>query len=97
MSALGASMVAQLLPKRLGGFAQGMWYLGSAIGMKIGGQLSGFAAADHVASSDAHTVLQSYLGLFYKLGSAAILIAFVLSFAIKPLSKAMQQVMDTKY
>lgn len=97
VSALGASMVAQLLPKRMGGFAQGMWYLGSGIGMKIGGQLSGFAAADHVASSDPQALLHSYLDFFYQLGGAAVIIAFALSFAIKPLSKSMESVLGSKY
>lgn len=97
VSALGASMVTQLLPKRMGGFAQGMWYLGQGFGMKVGGQLSVFVATDYVASSDPQVLLHSYLNFFYQLGGAVVIIAFALSFAIKSLSKSMESVLGSKY
>ena len=94
VSALGASMVAKLLPQRFGGFAQGMWYLSAAIGMRLGGQLSGMAAIGDGNISDASTTLSIYVDLFYKLGFATVLIAFLLLFAIRSLSKSMQYVLD---
>lgn len=97
VSALGASMVAQLLPKRLGGFGQGMWFLGTAIGMKIGGQLSTLAADDSQGAVDSFHSLHLYTALFYKLGVATLIIALVFFFTIKPLTRAMQQVMQSKY
>ncbi|MDQ5920483.1 MAG: proton-dependent oligopeptide transporter, family [Pseudomonadota bacterium] len=97
VSALGASMMAQLLPKRFGGFAQGVWYLFTAIGMKIGGELSGIAAEASGMSVDKFGALNAYVDVFYKLGLTTIAIAFVLSFTVRRLSRAMQSVLDKKY
>jgi len=97
VSALGASMVAQLLPKRFGGFAQGVWYLAAAIGIKTGSQLSGLAAADHNGSMDNFVILHSYISLFYKLGGAAIILALLLFFTVRPITKIMAQVLEHKY
>lgn len=97
VSALGASMIVKLLPQRLGGFGQGMWYLGTALGMKIGGELSGLAASDSLV--DGATNIDSligYMSLFYKLGIVTIIISLVFFFTIKPLTQKMQNVIDYK-
>lgn len=97
VSALGASMVAQLVPKRLGGFAQGIWYLASGVGMKVGGQLSSSASLNHTDATSPHLILDSYTWFFYELGGLTLLITIILFFTIKPLNKAMNYVLSNKY
>lgn len=89
VSALGASMIVQLLPKSIYGFGQGMWYLGAAIGMKLGGELSTTvlnSSSRHV--SPFHS-LTSYVDLFYKMGICTVIISILFFILIKPLSKSM--------
>jgi POT family proton-dependent oligopeptide transporter len=97
ISALGPSMVAQLLPKRLGGFAQGVWFLATAIGMRIGSQMSALAANEHVSSADNFVVLYSYMNLFYKLGFLTVIVGLVLLFSVKPMSRILAQIVEHKY
>ncbi|MBP9742698.1 MAG: MFS transporter [Burkholderiales bacterium] len=97
VSALGVSMVAQLLPKRLGGFAQGVWYLASAVGMRMGGEMSAIAAEGSARSANQAEALHAYVNVFYKLGFTAVVIAGALFFVVKPLSRSMQAVLDKKY
>ncbi len=95
VSAIGLSMVSQLLPKRLGGFAQGVWFLCSAIGIKIGGQLSGSLMID--SNADNLTILHAYVKLFYKLGLFACVLALIFTFMLKPLSRSLKQVLENRY
>lgn len=99
VSALGTSMVAQLLPKRLGGFAQGMWFLATAIGMRAGGTISNLAGMDslHNAVTNNTEILHSYMVLFYEMGSAVVVIGFIFFLSVKPITKAMQSVIENKY
>ncbi len=85
-------MIAQLLPKRFGGFGQGIWFLVTALGIQIGGQLSAFAAVDTVKSTNLSETLASYMGLFYRLGSVTIIIGILLIMLIKPTCRAIEQV-----
>lgn len=94
VSAIGLSMVAQLLPKRFGGFGQGIWFLITALGLQIGSQLSTFAAADTVGSVSTSGTLVAYMGLFYRLGFVTIIIGVMLIFLIKPICIAIEQVKE---
>ncbi len=93
--ALGPSMVAKLLPKRFGGFAQGVWYLTSAVGMKIGGQISS-VAADEYSGNNAAQSLITYTHLFYTIGVVVIIVSLVFFIFLKPLNKAMLEVLKHK-
>jgi POT family proton-dependent oligopeptide transporter len=93
VSAIGLSMIAQLLPKRFGGFGQGVWFLATALGIQIGGQLSAFASVDTVGKvTHSSDTLAAYMGLFYRLGSVTIIIGIVLIMLIKPTCRAIAQV-----
>lgn len=97
VGALGLSMVAQLLPKRFGGFAQGMWFLAIAIGMRIGSQLSAFASENNTSNTDNFVILHSYMKLFYELGLTTMVVGIILLFTVQPMSKAMKQVIEHRY
>ncbi len=97
VSAIGPSMVVQLLPKRFGGFAQGIWFLSSAIGIKTGGQLSSYVAMDTVKDVAPNVILHSYINFFYKLGIVIFIIVMVLSFSVKSLNKAINDITSHKY
>ena len=92
VSAIGLSMVAQLLPKRFGGFGQGVWALVMALGIQIGGQLSAFAAVDMLGKSSQSDTLVAYMGLFYRLGLVTIIIGIALIWLIKPICRTIEQV-----
>lgn len=90
VSALGASMIVQLLPKKLCGFGQGIWYLGAAIGMKLGGQIfAGFEVGTKVVSSSV------YIKFFYLMGLFTIVVALILFIIAVPLSKFLQKTATT--
>lgn len=89
VAAIGPSMVAQLLPKRLGGFAQGAWFLCWAIGMQLGGQLSTLATVDAASSAQS---LVSYMELFYRLGLVTVVIGIGFILVVKPIQRAVEQV-----
>ena len=93
ISAIGPSMVAKLLPKRIGGFAQGIWYLTLAIGMKIGGIIASFAASEYTTASDAAKTLAVYNHLFYEIGIIVLVVSIVILIIAKPLTRNMQQVL----
>lgn len=96
VSALGASMITQLLPSRIGGFGQGMWYLGAALGMKIGGELFASVLQPNSTNIDKPLALKIYVGLFYKIGGFTLLIALVSFVFVRPLSKSIGEVMKHK-
>ncbi len=90
ISALGPSMVAQLLPKRLGGFAQGMWYLTCAVGMRLGGMLSSMEANEYDTSNPSQS-LHVFNQMFYQIGFSIVLISVLLFFIAKPLTRQINQ------
>ncbi|MCC2625512.1 MAG: tppB [Burkholderiales bacterium] len=92
VSAIGLSMIAQLLPKRYGGFGQGVWFLVTALGIQIGGQLSAFAAVDTVGKIAQSDTLQAYMALFYRLGVVTIIVGVMSIFLIKPTCRVIEQV-----
>lgn len=96
VSALGPSMISKLLPKRFGGFAQGAWFLATAIGMKVGTQMSSNSASVHIVANNFIT-LDSYIALFYKLGIASGIIAIMCFLILKPLTQAFNEVISRRY
>lgn len=96
VSALGPSMVSKLLPKRFGGFAQGAWFLATAIGMKVGTQMSSGSASVHIVANNFIT-LDSYIALFYKLGIASVVVAIMCFLILKPLTQAFNEVTSRRY
>lgn len=93
VSAIGISMISKLLPKRYGGFAQGVWYLAMAIGLNVGGKLSGIVAlhVTHAVSLDAG--INEYMNFFYILGSLAIIIGVMFLFFIKRINRNIELVL----
>lgn len=96
VSAIGPSMVAKLLPKRFGGFAQGAWFLSSAIGMKLGGIISSNAASEY-SSNNPMQSLAIYQHLFYTSGIIVLILSVFLFIISKPISKSMNEVLKYKY
>lgn len=94
VSALGSSMVAKLLPKRLGGFAQGMWFLSLAVGMRLGGVVATYAGVNKSNLHDPAMILNTYKVLFFQLGLVTVMIGLVFGFFAKKLTRAMNQVLD---
>ena len=95
VSALGASMVTKLLPKRFGGFAQGIWFLAASVGMKIGGQVSSQAVGQYSGFNAADS-LKVFTHLFYTTGIIVIIISGFIFMILKPLRRAMNEVMQHK-
>ena len=89
ISAIGLSMVSKLIPGRLGGFAQAIWFVTTAIGQKIGGILAGFATVDEAKVTSNLDILHGYQTLFAYVGVIACALAILFFFFVKPLTKAM--------
>lgn len=93
ISALGVSMMAQLMPERMRGFAMGTWFITSALGMKLGAYVASLAANKKSAGVDvAYTTaeqiasFQNYEHLFrniFLMGLIAAIIAFLLGGKLK--------------
>ena len=88
ISALGVSLMAQLVPDRMRGFAIGMWFITSALGIKLGSFIASLVANNSAKSStesyDLATQIASfnnYEHLFrniFLLGLSAAIIAWLL-------------------
>jgi POT family proton-dependent oligopeptide transporter len=96
ISAIGLSMVSKLMPGRLGGFAQAVWFVTTAIGMKFGGMAAGYGAVDESKVTTNLDVLHGYQQLFAVIGIGATVLAIVFFLFVKPLAKAMREVMEYK-
>ncbi len=96
ISAIGLSMVSKLMPARLGGFAQASWFMASAIGMKFGGMMAGFGAVDESKVTSNFDILHGYQALFTYIGVGATVFSLILFVFVKPLAKAMREVMEHK-
>lgn len=92
ISAIGLAMVSKLMPRRLGGFAQGVWFVTTAFGQKIGGMLAGFAAVDDSSVVDNMQSLHAYEKLFWGLGLGSTALAILFFFFVKKLAKTMTAV-----
>lgn len=53
ISALGVSLMAQLMPQRMRGFAMGTWFITSALGIKLGSYVASLVANKKTGSVDA--------------------------------------------
>ena len=82
VSALGVSMVAQLVPQRMMGFAMGMWFLTSAVAAVLAGWVAALTAAPKGITDPIQT-LHVYGEVFGKIGWATLAIA-VVTFLIAP-------------
>ncbi|RTK94000.1 MAG: MFS transporter [Neisseriaceae bacterium] len=91
ISAIGLSMVSKLIPARLGGFAQAVWFVTTAVGQKVGGLLAGFATVDEEHVTNNLDVLHGYQTLFAYVGISATVLAIIFFLFVKPLTKAMQE------
>lgn len=96
ISAIGLSMVSKLIPLRLGGFAQAVWFVTTAIGMKLGGMLAGFATIDDTKITSNFVILHGYQVLFIEIGVAATCLALILFIFVKKLAQGMQEVIEHK-
>ena len=52
ISALGVSLMAQLMPKRMRGFAMGTWFITSALGIKLGSYVASLVANNKTSAID---------------------------------------------
>src|SRR5574337_844558 len=87
ISALGFSMVSQLVPERVRGIIMGAWFLGMGVSNYAGGAIAGLAHVPPGLSGAAAT-LPIYMRLFGGLALAALVCAFIVTAAI-PLLKSL--------
>jgi len=85
ISALGFSMVSQLVPERSRGIIMGAWFLGMGVGLYVGGAIAGLASIPKGVTQPTAT-LHFYIHVFVWLGTAALACA-VAATAIIPLLK----------
>ncbi len=78
ISALGFSMVSQLVPERSRGIIMGAWFLGMGVSNFAGGAIAGLAAIP-AGVTNAVATLPVYTRLFAWLGAGALVAALVLS------------------
>lgn len=86
ISALGFSMVSQLVPERARGIVMGTWFLGMGVSNYAGGAIAGLAHVDANATSATQS-LPTYLHLFVGLGIAGLLCALLVSAGIPWLAR----------
>lgn len=96
ISAIGLSMVSKLFPYRLGGFAQAVWFVVTAVGQKLGGMMAGMAAVDDTNGISNMEILNGYQHLFTYIGVGATVLAIIFFIFVKPLAKAMREVAADK-
>ncbi len=94
ISALGLSLMAKLLPKRITGFAMGTWFITSAIGIKIGTTVAQSVTSglkyDESKGFDTQMTIESfhkYQALFGYVSLVAIIFAVVAFVIGKQLNK----------
>jgi POT family proton-dependent oligopeptide transporter len=87
ISALGFSMVSQLVPEHSRGIVMGAWFLGMGVSMYAGGAIASFASIPS-GTVGATATLPIYTHLFWGLGAGALACAIVAT-AITPLLERM--------
>ncbi|MEO8748696.1 MAG: oligopeptide:H+ symporter [Rhodanobacter sp.] len=95
ISALGFSMVSQLVPERSRGIVMGAWFLGMGVTMYVGGAIASLASVPRGAIQAAAT-LPVYAELFLWLGVGALVVAIVAT-AMIPLLKRLMVTGDADY
>jgi POT family proton-dependent oligopeptide transporter len=88
ISALGFSMVAQLVPERFRGIMMGAWFLGMGVGLFAGGAIAGLASIP-VGVTQATATLHFYIRVFGWLGGGALVSALVATAIIPLLNRMM--------
>jgi proton-dependent oligopeptide transporter, POT family len=88
ISALGFSMVSQLVPERSRGVMMGAWFLGMGIGMYAGGAIASLASVPAGITS-AIATLPFYTRVFTWLGAGALAAAIVATAMIPWLNRLM--------
>jgi POT family proton-dependent oligopeptide transporter len=92
ISALGVSLMAQLMPQRMRGFAMGTWFITSSLGIKLGSYVASLVANKKAGAAVAYTAAEqaasflSYETLFrniFLFGITAAVIAFILGGKLK--------------
>ncbi len=86
ISALGFSMVSQLVPERSRGIVMGAWFLGMGVSNYLGGAIAGLAGIP-AGITEAITTLPIYMRLFTGLGVGALVCALGMSAVIPLLNK----------
>ena len=87
ISALGFSMVSQLVPERVRGVVMGAWFLGMGVSNYAGGAIAGLAHV-HPGLSAATATLPTYMRLFGGLAIGALICAVLVTTTI-PLLKSL--------
>jgi POT family proton-dependent oligopeptide transporter len=88
VSAIGLSMVSKLFPDRMGGFAQAMWFLFSAIGQRLGGMVAGYGGVNGKLTNNID-ILNNYQILFAVLGGCVLILSIIIISFSKKLTKNM--------
>lgn len=96
ISAIGLAMISKLVPYRLGGFAQAVWFVTTAVGQKFGGMMAGMASVDDSATVSNFDILHGYQTLFMYIGVVATVLAVVFFIFVKPMAKAMREIAEEK-
>jgi POT family proton-dependent oligopeptide transporter len=85
ISALGFSMISQLVPERARGLLMGVWFLGMGLGMYAGGVVASWAAVP--AGAAPAVALALYTHVFAGLAAAALVCALAVTAAVPCLSR----------
>ncbi len=88
ISALGFSMVSQLVPERSRGIVMGAWFLGMGVGMYAGGAIAGLASIP-AGVTQATATLHFYTRVFTWLGGGALVSALAATAIIPLLNRLM--------
>jgi len=88
ISALGFSMVSQLVPERSRGIVMGAWFLGMGVGMYAGGAVAGLASIP-AGVTQATATLHFYTRVFAWLGGGALVSALAATAIIPLLNRLM--------
>jgi proton-dependent oligopeptide transporter, POT family len=88
ISALGFSMVSQLVPEHSRGIVMGAWFLGMGVSLYAGGAIASLASIPS-GTVQATATLPIYARLFWGLGLGALICAIVATGIIPPLEKMM--------
>lgn len=88
ISALGFSMVSQLVPERSRGIIMGAWFLAMGVSLYAGGAIAGLASIPSGVHRPAET-LPIYIHLFLWLGGGALVCALIATMIIPLLKRLM--------
>lgn len=88
ISALGLSMVSQLVPEHSRGIIMGAWFLGTGVSLYVGGAIASLASVPNGAMAPTAS-LAVYTHLFWGLGAGALACAIVATVIIPLLERMM--------